>query len=91
MPTCSFFIASIACERRQNKRTRQWFKVWTIERVPDDSLPVQESLAGYETANRWIASLCDRALAKGVPVRISWKDGPWLRQIVEIELVEKVA
>jgi hypothetical protein len=39
MPISTFLVKSVSKpERRQNKHTKLWFKVWTIEREPDDSL-----------------------------------------------------
>lgn len=86
----TFHVAAVrGPERRQNRHTKFWFKVWTIERQPDDSVPIGDSLAGYETSNAWMASLCERALERAIPVTVLWKQSPWLRQIVEITLAPK--
>lgn len=87
MPQTTFFVQKVSQpERRQNRHTRQWFKVWTIDRMPDDRLPIGESLAGYETSNAWHASLCDQAAKQRLPVTVLWRDSPWLRVIVEMTL-----
>jgi hypothetical protein len=92
MPVSTFHVAAVrGPERRQNRHTRIWFKVWTIERQPDDAEPIGESLAGYETSNAWMASLCKRAMENKPPLALTvlWKQSPWLRQIVEITLAPK--
>lgn len=90
MPITTFRVKSVSGpERRQDKRTRVWFKVWTIERDPDDTLSIGESLAGYETSNDWHASLCDQARLQGLPVTVLWRDSPWLRRILEVTLAHK--
>jgi hypothetical protein len=90
MPVTTFLVRSVSKpERRQNKHTKLWFKVWTIDRQPDDSLAIGESLAGYETSNAWHASLCDQARLQQFPVTVLWKDSPWLRSIIEVTLAHK--
>jgi hypothetical protein len=90
VPVSTFHVAAVrGPERRQNRHTGFWFKVWTIERQPDDAEPIGDSLAGYETSNAWMASLCERALERAIPVTVLWKQSPWLRQIVEITLAPK--
>lgn len=87
VPLATFRIKSVSGpERRQNRYSKQWFKVWTVDREPDDALPMQDSLAGYQTSNAWVASLCERARDKQLPVTVLWKQSPWLRDIVEITL-----
>jgi hypothetical protein len=60
MPISTFTVKSVSPkpERRQNRHTKLWFKVWTIEREPDDSLPIGESLAGYETTQSVARGAC---------------------------------
>jgi hypothetical protein len=91
MPISTFRVKSVSAtpERRQNRHSRLWFKVWTIEREPDDRLPIGESLAGYETTSEWAWSLCGRAKELGLPVTVLWKDSPYMRQIVEVTLAHK--
>lgn len=91
MPITTFLVKSVSAipERRQEKRTGIWFKVWTIEREPDDALPIGEALAGYQTNNEWVASLCREAGRLQQPVTVLWRDSPWLRVIMEVTLAHK--
>ncbi len=89
MPTTVFRVASVGQERRHNRHTREWFKVWTIERIPEDGVSAQESYSTYETCNPWIASICEAALRHGKPVEVIWKDSPWLRVITQVREVEQ--
>jgi len=92
MPLALFHIAAKPrVERRQNRQTRAWFKVWTVERVNDDALPISDSLAGYETSNPWIAAICDQAFERGKAIEVEWRDGPYFRIICKIREVEKVS
>lgn len=92
MPQVTFSVKSVSQpERRQHRRTRVWFDVWTIERQPDDALPLSESLAGYETSNAWVASLCEQARQIPWPVTVLWREGPWLRIIQEVTLAKASA
>lgn len=92
MPQVTFCVKSVSQpERRQHRRTRVWFTVWTIGRQPDDALPLSESLAGYETSNPLMASLCDRARIKGLPVTVVWRESRWLRVISDVIVAKENA
>lgn len=98
MPMTTFRVKAVSekPERRKHRTYNRWFDVWTIEREPDDALPLSESLAYYEIAGpiqsvhaQCQVSLCQRALELNLPVTVLWKDSRGWREIVEITLAAK--
>ncbi len=51
------------------------------------AVPAQGDQMFVSTVNQWQAALCQRARDTATPVRLTWKDGRYGRELVDVQLV----
>lgn len=83
MPSEVIRVARVTKDLRHVRDRSKTFPVFLIHA---DVEPGERSAPVYETTNQWIASACEGAWHEGRAIPIVWKDGPFGRVLVSVNL-----